>query len=390
VGANVAGLGAVRALRNAGYEHRLTLVGDEPHLPYNRPPLSKDVLAGTATPESTALLSAERAELLELDLVLGARATALDLHEQAVEVDGRRLSFDGLIIATGTSPRHLEGIERPAGVHTLRTIEDAVALRDRLAASRKLVIVGAGFIGAEVASTARGRGVEVTIVELADDPLSSAFGGQIGGLCAGLHATHGVELRCGVTLTAVEGAGSCERVALSDGSALDADAVVVAVGVRPNTEWLVRSGLELRNGVVCDATLNAGHPAVYAAGDVARWRNELFGAEMRVEHWTNAEEQGAHAAENLLAGADAAKAFHGVNYVWSDQYGLRIQFAGVAADQVEIVDGSIGERRLLAWYRSGETLVGAVGIDAPKLMAKSRRLIKQRATWSQALDALAA
>jgi NADPH-dependent 2,4-dienoyl-CoA reductase/sulfur reductase-like enzyme len=390
VGANVAGLGAVGALRGAGYDRRLTLVGAEPHLPYNRPPLSKEVLAGTATPESTALLQPERVERLDVELMLGAQATGLDLHERTVEVDGRKLPFDGLIIATGTSPRRLPDLERLDGVHTLRTLEDAVAIRDGLERARKLVIVGAGFIGAEVASTAHGRGVEVTIVELAGDPLSQALGREIGRVCADLHAAHGVELRCGVTVTAVEGLDRVERVVLSDGSILDADLVLVAVGVQPNTDWLDRSGLEVRNGVVCDATLNAGHPAVYAAGDIARWHNDLFGREMRVEHWTNADEQGVHAAENLLAGVEAAKPFLGVNYVWSDQYGLRIQFAGTTADEVEVVDGSIGDHRLLAWYRSEGTLVGAVGIDSPKLLAKSRRLIKQRATWTKALDELAA
>jgi NADPH-dependent 2,4-dienoyl-CoA reductase/sulfur reductase-like enzyme len=390
VGANVAGLGAVSALRGAGYDGRLTLVGDEPHLPYNRPPLSKDVLAGTSTPESTALLGPDRLERLDLELMLGMRATALDLHEQTVEVDGRRIPFDGLIVATGTSARRLPELERVDGVHTLRTVEDAVAIRDRLEHARRLVIVGAGFIGAEVASTANARGVDVTIVELADDPLSQALGREIGTVCAGLHAHNGVDLRCGVTVTAVEGVDEVERVILSDGSTLDTDLVLVAVGVRPNTEWLNGSGLALANGIACDASLNAGHPAVYAAGDVALWHNELFGREMRIEHWTNAAEQGVHAAENLLAGSTAAKPFLGVNYVWSDQYGKRIQFAGTTADDVEIVDGSVEERRLLAWYRSEGTLVGAVAIDSPKLLGRSRRLISQRATWTEALDALAA
>jgi NADPH-dependent 2,4-dienoyl-CoA reductase/sulfur reductase-like enzyme len=389
VGANVAGLGAIGALRSAGYDGRLTLVGDEPHLPYNRPPLSKDVLAGAAAPESTALVQPDRLDRLDVELMLGAHATALDLHEQAVEVDGRRLSFDGLIVATGSSPRRLPELERLAGVHVLRTLDDAVVLRNALEHARRLVIVGAGFIGAEVASTARGLGVDVTIVELANDPLAQALGPAMGGLCAGLHADHGVALRCGVTVSRVEGNGRVERVVLSDGTTLDTDVLLVAVGVKPNTDWLEGSGLELRNGVVCDATLNAGHPAVYAAGDVARWHNDLFGREMRVEHWTNADEQGVHAAESLLAGA-AAHPFLGLNYVWSDQYGLRIQFAGTVADDVEVVDGSIDDRRLLAWYRHEGTIVGAVGIDSPKLLAKSRRLIRQRATWTEGLDALVA
>ncbi len=390
VGANVAGLGAVTSLRSGGYDRRLTLVGDEPRLPYNRPPLSKDVLAGTATPESTALIQPDRVDRLELELELDTRANALDLREQTVEVDGHRLPFDGLVIATGTSPRRLPELERVAGVHTLRTLDDAVAIRDALEHAHRLVIVGAGFIGAEVASTAHSRGLDVTIVELARDPLAQPLGPEIGKVCASLHAEHGVELRCGVTVAAVEGVDRVERVVLSDGSTLETDLVLVAVGVRPNTDWLEGSGLEVRNGVVCDASLNTGHPAVYAAGDVARWHNELFGQEMRVEHWTNAGEQGVHAAENLLAGREAVTPFLGVNYVWSDQYGMRIQFAGVVADDVEIVDGSVDERRLLAWYRAGGMLVGAVGIDSPKLVARSRRLIKQRATWTEALDALAA
>jgi NADPH-dependent 2,4-dienoyl-CoA reductase/sulfur reductase-like enzyme len=390
VGASVAGLGAVGALRAAGYEARLTLVGEEAHPPYNRPPLSKDVLAGASTPESTLLAQPDRLERLDVELVLGSRATALDLGARTVQVGGRALPFDGLVIATGASPRRLPGLKGLEGVYTLRTLDDAVALRDALAHARRLVIVGAGFIGAEVASTANARGVAVTVVELADEPLAVALGSQIAKVCASLHAEHGVELRTGVTVARVEGTAHVERVVLTDGSTMDADLVLVAVGVHANTNWLEGSGLDLRNGVVCDAALNAGHPDVFAAGDVARWHNELFGREMRVEHWTNADEQGVHAAENLLAGRDAAKPFLGVNYVWSDQYGVRLQFAGVVAEDVEIVDGSVQERRFTAWYRSEGMLVGAVGIGSPKLIAKSRRLIKQRVSWTEALDALAA
>lgn len=390
VGANVAGLGAVDALRRSGYEGRLTLVGDEPHLPYNRPPLSKAVLAGSAAPESTALLTPDRLERLDVELRLGVRATRLDLGEQVAEVGAEALRFDGLVVATGASPRRLTALEGLDGVLTLRTLDDAVALRDRLARAQRLVVVGAGFVGAGVAATARGLGVEVTIVELAQKPLAHALGRELGEACARLHGEHGVDLRCGRTVTAVEGKGRVERVTLSDGATLDADLLLVAVGAVPSTGWLADSGLELRDGVVCDRTLNAGHPAVYAAGDVARWQNELFGRELRVEHWTNAGEQGVHAAESLLAGSEQAAPFLGVNYVWSDQYGLRIQFAGTVTDDVEVIDGSLAGRSFLAWYRSAGRIVGAVAIGSPQAFARSRRLIRQRAAWAEGLGALAA
>jgi NADPH-dependent 2,4-dienoyl-CoA reductase/sulfur reductase-like enzyme len=388
VGASLAGLRAAEALRDAGYDATLTLVGAERRMPYDRPPLSKQLLSGEWDAERTDLRDRASYEALDLDLRLGRTATALDLAARAVELDGgESVGFDGLIVATGAAPRVLPGTPALEGIHTLRTLEDCLAIRRAFDEGGRVAVVGAGFIGSEVAATARERGLDVTLIEAAPVPLVRAVGEEMGRVCAALHGDHGVDLRLGAGVEGFEGSGRVERVRLSDGTAVDADVVVVGVGVAPSTGWLESSGLALRDGVVCDATCAASAPGVYAAGDVARWRNPLFDDEMRVEHWTNATEQGRAAALNLLAGPADATPFAPVPYFWSDQYGVKIQFVGHIRpdDEVRVVHGSTDDRRFVALYRRGARLAGALGFDRPGLVMACRRLIAERASWEDAL-----
>lgn len=391
VGASLAGLRAVEALRAEGHDGRLVLVGAEPHLPYDRPPLSKEVLAGRASPAETALRPTDDYAALDLDLRLGTRASALDLdHRHVVLEGGEPVAFDGLVIATGTSPRRLPGVGTLAGIHVLRTLDDCLAIAGALEAGPRVVVVGAGFIGSEVAATCRGRGLEVTVVEALAVPLARAVGPTMGRVLSQLHLDHGVALRTGVGVARFEGNGRVEQVVLDDGSRLGADLVVVGVGVDPEVGWLEGSGLTLGNGVGCDATCTAA-PGVVAAGDVARWYNPLFGADMRVEHWTNAADQGTAAARSLLAAARgvAPEPFAPVPYFWSDQYGFKIQYVGASRpdDEVVVVDGSTDERRFVAIYGRDGRVVAALAIGRPRLLMAYRNLIAQRATWDAALEA---
>jgi NADPH-dependent 2,4-dienoyl-CoA reductase/sulfur reductase-like enzyme len=377
-------------LRRGGFAGDVSVVSAERHAPYNRPPLSKAVLTGEAEPESTALAGRDELERLEVDLRLGEIATGLDLERREVHIGEARLPFDGLVIATGASPRRLASLEGIEGVRLLRTLEDAVALRGELEQGPRVLVVGCGFIGSEVASSARTRGLDVTVVDVSPTPLAHAIGCQMGAVMASLHTEHGTVLRLGTSVAALEGDGRVERVRLSDGNVVNADLVVVGVGVTPNTAWLDSSGLTVADGVVCDSTLNAGHPGVYAAGDVARWHNDLFDQSLRVEHWTTAGDHGAHVARNLLS-EERPKPFADAGYIWSDQYGVKLQVVGLTtgADEVTVVHGDEDERKFVAWYRRGTRIVGALGIASPPIVMRSRQLIERRVSWDEARRALA-
>jgi NADPH-dependent 2,4-dienoyl-CoA reductase/sulfur reductase-like enzyme len=388
VGASLAGLRAVQAARQAGFHGRVSLVGAEQHLPYDRPPLSKAYLDAAAAPDVVFKEERHLREDLGVDLRLGAPATALDVAAREVTVDGRALAYDGLVVATGATARTLPGTSGIAGVHTLRTLDDAIAVRAALDAGARTVVVGAGFIGSEVASGARRRGLPVTVVEAADVPLAHAVGDAMGAAVGRLHDREGTDLRCGVSVTGVESRGGrVAGVRLLDGSAVEADVVVVGIGATPATGWLAGSGLEVADGVVCDDTLAArGAAGVWCAGDVARWHNELFDGVMRVEHWSTAAEQGAAAARNAVA-PEAARPFATVPYFWSDWYAHRIQFVGVAAaEEVRVVVGDADADRFVALYRRGDRVVGALTLNAPALVMKYRALIARRATWAEALE----
>jgi NADPH-dependent 2,4-dienoyl-CoA reductase/sulfur reductase-like enzyme len=389
VGASLAGLRATEALRREGYDGRILLIGAEPHLPYDRPPLSKQLLAGEWEPQELALRRAPYDEL-EIELRLGVRATGLDAAGRTLTLDtGEEVAFDGALLATGATPRTLPNTPDLDGIFVLRTVDDALDLRTRLADGPRVVVVGAGFIGSEVAATCRGRGLEVTVLEALPAPLVRGLGETLGMVCGELHRDHGVDLRLGVGVAAIEGDGRVERVRLDDGSTVAADVVVVGVGVVPATGWLEGSGLTLDNGVVCDETLLAA-PGIVAAGDVARWPNPMFDGElMRLEHWTNAAEQGVAAARRLLVPADGVpEPYAPVPFVWSDQYDRKIQTVGHfrGDDEMEVVHGSLEERRFVAVFGRNGRLVGALGFSMPAKVMQYRRMIEERASFADALE----
>ncbi|MEU0408423.1 FAD-dependent oxidoreductase [Streptomyces griseorubiginosus] len=374
VGASLAGLSAARSLRKRGYDGRLVVIGDELHRPYDRPPLSKEFLAGSLGEADLALETAD--EDLRADWLLGVRATGLDGPQRAVRLaDGSEVRADGVVIATGAAARTLPGTAGLTGVHTLRTLDDARALRDELALGGRLVVIGGGFIGAEVASTAYALGLDVTVVEAAPTPLAGPLGATMGGIVSALHADHGVRLLCGVGVKGLSGEGRVEAVLLEDGRSLPADLVVVGVGARPCVEWLVGSGVELADGVVCGSDGRTALAGVVAVGDCASWYDPRAGLHRRVEHWTGARERPDAAVAALLAGGAVEPAAPRPPYFWSDQYGVRIQFAGHAAgaDSVTIEEGARDDRNVLAVYRRAGHPVAVLGMNQPRLFMRWRK-----------------
>jgi NADPH-dependent 2,4-dienoyl-CoA reductase/sulfur reductase-like enzyme len=392
VGASLAGVRAAETLRAEGFTGPVTVVGAEAHRPYDRPPLSKQVLTGEWDAERVALKAGVDGAL-DVDWRLGVPATGLDLSARHVTLaDGDRIGFDGLVIATGARARGLPGTEHLAGVHTLRTLDDALALREQVAgAGTRVVVVGAGFIGCEVAASCRARGASVTVVEPLEQPLARVLGPTVGAVVAAVHREHGVDVRLGVGVAAVEGDTQVRAVTLADGSTIDADVVVVGIGVVPDTGWLEGSGLTLVDGVVCDATTLAA-PGVVAAGDVARWPNETFGELMRVEHWEHALDMGAHAARRLLTPDHEATPYAPVPWFWSDQYDRKIQMAGRVRpdDEMVVVAGSFEDRRFCALYGRDGRVVGALGMNMPARIVKLRTAIAHGLRWDDALRDLTA
>ncbi len=391
VGASLAGLRAVEAARKVGFAGSITLIGAEPHLPYDRPPLSKDFLAPVNSGDEARIPFFRGddyfADELDAELLLGTPATGLDTARKVVAVGDLEVGYDALVIATGSALRVLPGTEGLSGVHGLRTLDDSLAIRAALDEGARTVVIGAGFIGSEVASGARKRGLDVTVVEALPTPLVRATGTEMGKAIASLHERNGATLLCGTGVKTLAGEGKVERVVLDDGTVIPADLVVVGIGVVPSVGWLQDSGLTLDDGVVCDETLWTGAPGVYAAGDVANWINPAFGVRQRMENWTAAAEQGAAAARNALD-PENAKPYATVPYFWSDWYDSRIQFVGLpAADEVRLVEGDLdGGERWVALYRKGDRLVGALTVNGQTVVMKYRRLISQRASWGDGLD----
>ena len=379
-GGSLAGLATVEALRKNGYTDAITVLSQEHALPYDRPPLSKQILKGEWTTEKIRLRSPEQLEALDVDWRAGVGASSLDLAAQEVTgSDGIPVHFDDLVVATGTRPRTLPGPDL-AGVYTLRTVDDALALRAELRPGARAVIIGAGFIGAEVAYAALGVGMQVSVIERMSLPLEEKLGPLVGGFCSDLLRRHGADLRCGVGVNAFEGDGErVKRVLLSDGSILDADVVVVGIGAVPNTEWL-GSELPVENGLLCDSYCSAA-PGIWGAGDVARWTNPLFGRRMRIEHLTNAREQAAVVAHNLLTTENERKPYAPVPYFWSDQFGTRLQFFGhsTPTDEIHVIAGnpedSSSRTPFIALFERDGVIVGAFGADASRQLIRYRGLI---------------
>jgi 3-phenylpropionate/trans-cinnamate dioxygenase ferredoxin reductase component len=397
VGASLAGWRAVETLRAEGFHGTISLIGEELHLPYDRPPLSKQVLAGTWPPEKAVLADKKRSSELRVHEVLGHRAMRLDVEGRRVEIDdGTILAGDAVVLATGATPRHLpgtEGLGHRDGLFTLRTLDDAVALQSAVTAvdACRVIVIGAGFIGAEVASTCAGLGCRVTVIEAMEIPLSNVLGPLIGTHCASLHAAHGVDLRTGVGVAGVrraEGATSGLDVELTGGEVLPGDVVVVGIGVVPAVNWLEGSGLTLENGVVCDDRLSAAD-GVVAAGDMARWLWHHDGGEelIRIEHWQIAAEAGVAAARTVLAGTAGAERFAPIPYFWSDQFGIRFQVLGNpgGTDDVEIVDGSFEEGKFVALFGRAGRLRAAMAIGRPRRLMGYRPLLEAGSSWDDAL-----
>jgi NADPH-dependent 2,4-dienoyl-CoA reductase/sulfur reductase-like enzyme len=390
VGASAGGMATAEALRRLGFTGEITMVGSESYLPYDRPPLSKQVLTGELEPHQVLLRSSAQLDELNLNLRLGEAATGVAPARRIVTVAGGQIGYDSLVIATGVRPRRLPGADGLRGVHFLRTLEDALALKESLRPGRRLVVVGAGFIGAEAAASTRGLGVEVTLLEPAPVPLARVLGDELGSELAEVHREHGVDLRTGVAVTEVLGErGRVTGVLLADGTVVPGDAVVIGIGSHPNVEWLQGSGLPVGDGLLCDRFSQAA-PGIYGVGDVAHWYNPLFGFGMRIEHRTNAAEQGLSVARALVDPA-ARRPFAPVPYFWSDQYDLKLQAYGYLRDhdEVAVVDGDLGSRRFVAAYRRGEILTGVVAVNtAPKVVRSWRASVAARTPWSEVIEGI--
>ncbi|WP_199785584.1 NAD(P)/FAD-dependent oxidoreductase [Streptomyces sp. Tu 6176] len=388
VGASAAGMATVETLRRSGYDGPLTLIGDEPHPPYDRPPVSKQLLSGEWEAERLLLRPAEEYTELDVRLRLGVPARALDTGAHRVRLaDGTEVPYDSLVVATGARARSLPGTAGVSGVHVLRTVDDALALRTALADRPRLVIVGGGFVGAEAASAARSFDCEVTLITTGEAPLSDVVGPVLADALAEVHREHGVRLVTGTRVTGLlteDGRVTGVRTdgGPAGGTSVPADVVLVGIGALPNTEWLAGSGLPLGDGVECDSRLYAGHD-VWAAGDVASWPDAVSGTRLRIEHRTNAAEQGRAVAANILAGPGAAADFRTVPYVWSDQYGLRLQVFGLArgAGETQVVDGDPAQRKFTAVRVRDGRVVAALGMGMFRQLRTLRELVAERAPW---------
>lgn len=383
VGASTAGLAAVEAIRAAGATDHLTLIGDEPYLPYDRPPLSKGFLLGTASQEKLTLRPVSYFDEQSIELLLGQRAAALDTENRLVRLQsGATIPYGRLLIATGSEPRRLNvpGADLP-GILTLRTLDQARVLSERLRAvaadGGRLVIVGGGFIGLEIASAARALGCDVTVLEALATPLERAIGPQLGAVFARIHRAHGVDLRVNTSVTAFHGGKGVEAVETSLGDRIPCALALVGVGVRPADDWLRGSGLRLEDGVWVDEYCATSVSGVYAAGDIARWPYQPAYAShptwVRLEHFDTALRQGAAAGTNLMG---VRTPFRQVPYFWSEQYAMMAQYVGHAATwDTEVSRGTPGEEPFLHFYLAGERLVAALAVNRVRDLAPLKKLI---------------
>jgi 3-phenylpropionate/trans-cinnamate dioxygenase ferredoxin reductase component len=369
VGGGLAAARTAEQLRRSAFDGSITIVGAEGRLPYDRPPLSKQVLRSEL--DDVTLKPREFYDDNKITLALGSAVRTLDTGAQTVTLDdGSQLEYDEVVIATGLVPRRIPSFPGLAGIHVLRSFDESMALREEAGAARRAVVVGAGFIGCEVAASLRGLGVDVVMVEPQPEPLASVLGERIGALVSRLHRAEGVDVRTGVGVDSVTGQDRVEKVALTDGSELDTDLVVVGIGSRPATDWLEGSGVKVDNGVVCDRVGRTGAPHVWALGDVASWQNAT-GHHARVEHWSNVAEQARVLVPSLL-GQELPSNLVVVPYFWSDQYDIKIQCLGEpeADDVVHLVEDD--GRKFLAYYERDGVVAGVVGGGMPGPVMKTR------------------
>ncbi len=373
VGASAAGVATAETLHRLAPDREVVLIGDEPTLAHDRPPLSKQVLEGAWTPDRAELLPPFRREALKATLVLGKRAISVDISRREVRIDdGSALGYDDLVIATGVRPRRLPG-DTPAGVHVLRDMADCLALRSAMQDCKdsRLVVIGGGFIGLEVASTARKLEVPVTVIEPAPQVLPLRMGQRAATRLIDLHVDRGVDFRfnVGVARFLADPHNRVSGLVLTDGTSLAATVVLTAIGCAPNVEWLAGTGLDLTDGVLCDEFCRAAE-GIWAAGDVARWLHTGLGRHVRIEHRLNASEQGAAVAANI---AGPLQPYAPTPFFWSDQYGVRVQLAGGILTGAEETVEQLNDDSYLHTFDSDGRLVGVLGWNAAKAMMPLRR-----------------
>ncbi|VWD64965.1 NAD(P)/FAD-dependent oxidoreductase [Burkholderia contaminans] len=385
VGASVAGVSAADALREAGFDGSITVAGAEPHTPYDRPPLSKQALDIEDSREGLyPLRGAAHYDEQQVELLLGKTASALDVQRRTVSFsDGDVRLFDSLVIATGCRANTLSTTSgEPLPV--LRTLDDARWLAKAAAVNSRAVLIGAGFIGLEVAAGLRRRGLDVTVLESAPTPFQHSLGPELADWLCGYHAAQGVRIISGIQVAAVEGAPGTYKVVLADGRVLEAGIVLAGIGVRPNTEWLQGSGVPCSDvGVLCDASGSTGMAGIFAAGDVAATHHAPSGRVMRIEHWTHAVEQGRAAARHLLLGEQARL----TPYFWTDQHSCKLQGYGrrQSGDSTRVVEGDLASGEFLALFGANEHFHGVIASGRPRSLRGYRKLLEQNSSWSQAL-----
>jgi 3-phenylpropionate/trans-cinnamate dioxygenase ferredoxin reductase subunit len=379
VGANLAGGTAAATLRGDGFEGRVVLIGEEPVAPYERPPLSKEFLRGEAPFEKALIRPPDFWDANQIECRFGTRVARIDLgSRQAILDDGEAIRYDKVLVATGLRNRTLgvPGVHL-GGVHTLRTVADAEAIRAHTAGATRAVVVGMGFIGAEVAASLRLCGLEVVAVEPLPAPCYRALGPQIGAVVAAIHADHGVKMHLGESVDAFEGNERVERVVTGSGMRIDCDVVVVGVGASPVTDLLEDEGVHLENGIVVDEHCRTNIDGVYAAGDVANHLHPLLGHHIRVEHWQNAMKQGAAAAKAMLG---SAQPYEEVHWFWSDQYDTNIQSAGHVSDWGNpVIRGDLESRSFVAFYLRDGWIEGAVALNRGRDLRRCIPLMKSKA-----------
>ncbi|GGO75053.1 NAD(P)/FAD-dependent oxidoreductase [Nocardioides deserti] len=379
VGAGLSGLRTAERLRRLGHTGPLTLVGEEAHAAYDRPPLSKALLIQDEEPAAPpALRAAEKYAELDLDLRLGVRAEALVPGERSVVLgDGSRISYDQLVVATGSRARRVPAWEHHPNVHTLRTFEDCLALRADLRAARHLTVVGAGVLGGEVAAGGRALGLEVTLVEAQAAPLERVLGAELGAGVAQLHRDHGVDVRLGVAVERLGGDHRAERVVLGDGTVVETDVVVVAIGSVAETTWLAGSGVRRADGVLCNQYGATAVPGVHVVGDAAVMLHPGATTPLRLEHWTSAGDTAAVVAHNVLAAPEERKPLTEVPYFWSDQYDVKIQGLGLPSpeDRIDVVAGDVAEHSFLAVCSREGRVRAAFAMSMPAPLARCRKAV---------------
>jgi 3-phenylpropionate/trans-cinnamate dioxygenase ferredoxin reductase subunit len=386
VGGGLAAASAVTSLREHGFSGRLVLVSAEPHLPYERPPLSKDYLAGAQQRDAVFVRPRQWYDEHEVELRLGTPARHVDVEDHLVVAADEPIGYDRLLLATGSSPRRIPGFEASGAPLTyLRTLDDSDRIRAALQPGGRILVVGGGWIGLEVAATARTAGCEVTVVEASDVPLGRALGAEIGTVFAALHRSHGVDLRTGTTVNGVGGDADGAEVQLGDGTTVAADLVVVGAGAVPNTALAEAAGLKVDDGVVVDEHLRSSHPDVLAAGDLANAHHPRLGTRVRVEHWDNAIGQGAAAARNLLGEAEA---YDRLPYFFTDQYDLGMEYVGhVGPDGYDevVVRGDPAARVFSAFWVRDARVVAGMHVNDWDAMDHIRRIVGTESTDIAAL-----